>query len=82
MPMLLVRVILCVNNNISIDEFSPQPKKRRPNKKIRQVLRETVQDKAKQEEKAKREEKEKKEAEVAAKKENKKLEKRNKKTKV
>ncbi|CAH3172288.1 unnamed protein product [Porites lobata] len=58
---------------------APLRKKKRPNKKVRQALRETMQNKVKREEKAKKEEEEKK---VATGKENKKLEKKNKKAKA
>ena len=77
-----VSIIDSANERVRIVVFSYQPKKRRPNRKVRQVLREMAQDRAKQEEKAKKEERDRKMAEIAAKKENKKVEKRNKKTKV
>ena len=63
-------------------QLSFKLKKRTPSKRVKQLLRESVQDKAKKDERAKKEEKEKKVADPSVKKEVKKPEKKNKKVKV
>lgn len=61
---------------------SLQSKKRAPSRKVKQLLQESVRDKAKKDERAKKEEKEKRGTDPSAKKEIKKPEKKNKKVKV